>query len=206
MSKKLVIGLGITGGIIYLGIWITLSLIYKKWLLLFVLPVAIAILITGIILLILWIRKHKKEPEKLLQEIDTSKAKAELIDYLKEEYFDMIIPENEKVEHIGKPEGKQTPIFHFWGLSFCDSVTIHLLMNLESKKKNVLYDNQLYKPNLVFAMERLAENPPVTEEIQTVPQVDELGNISYKTIKKRLTPAQKEKEKTETEIAEKEGL
>ena len=204
--KKHVIILAIVSGVIWIGLWLALSLIYGNWLWLFIFPITIPIITFAIVRLIIYIKKLRAKPEELFIEIDTKEAKKELKDYLMEDYFDMVIPEGEIVKHVGEADSERTPIFHLWGWSYCENQTVNLLMNLKTKKKGVIYDIEPMYVNITTELEKLGEKPATYEEVQTIPQTSEFGQLTYKTVRRRQTREQKQKEETEKEIEEVEAI
>ena len=204
--KKHVIILAIVSGVIWIGLWLAFSLIYGNWLWLFIFPITIPIITFAIVRLIIYIKKLRAKPEELFIEIDTKEAKKELKDYLMEDYFDMVIPEGEIVKHVGEADSERTPIFHLWGWSYCENQTVNLLMNLKTKKKGVIYDIEPMYVNITIDLEKLGEKPATYEEVQTIPQTSEFGQLTYKTVRRRQTREQKQKEETEKEIEEVEAI
>src|SRR3990167_8974106 len=155
--KKHVIILAIVSGVIWIGLWLALSLIYGNWLWLFILPITIPIITFAIVRLIIYIKKLRAKPEELFVEVDTKEAKKQL-------------------------------------------------MNLKTKKKGVIYDIEPMYVNITTELEKLGEKPATYEEVQTIPQTSEFGQLTYKTVRRRQTREQKQKEETEKEIEEVEAI
>ena len=215
-KNRLAIILGIIFFIFLIATLLVLAIVFdyklKGWMLGFVLPIFSILFIAFIVFLIARLRKIRREPEKLIKEINPKDAEALLQDILVTRYGTNFIPNGQRIMNIGTANAEKTPIIYKWGK--CDygnpefnGLNAHLMMNLkEPSKFNIILKDKLDYIDINESIQALAENPKIEETYEDIISSDELGRPVRKRITKRQTREQKEKEIEEKEIEEKEAL
>ena len=158
-------------------------------------------LVTGLIILIVKLRKKKPSEETKVDPSD-AEERAKMLLQCDDDNPDNFIREGRMIMRVGERGATRTPVLWLWGRGSETLKKIDIIVNLNCPEKEIEWFFDKDKSFTKEAIRLIAENPAEEETSETILGTDELGRPTTKVITKKMSIAEKkaEEEKKEAEV------